>query len=229
MTPIIPAAIWRVPGEDGIVLHSLSYLALLLDYAAVTCHDTSTFEDWTVDGNYYHDNAVRMKRIHLVQDSDEMFVASWAPLEDKPFPYRPTPIFNLPYLKRIFGWQFAKSFYSGVFDATKQRLLFKPIRWHSRPLNGKWNTVENRAQRELLTFIMPNDRKIRIRTYLRRVVSYPAMIVWRATLHLYTAGTNAKVRPFTQLLYSAITGDRKAIYNVIAKIPFATYLLGRSR
>ena len=32
---ISPAAWWRVPGEDGIVLHSLSWAPLLLDYGAV--------------------------------------------------------------------------------------------------------------------------------------------------------------------------------------------------
>ncbi len=37
-----PSAVWwRVPGEDGIVLHSLSWAPLLLDFAAISNHDLS--------------------------------------------------------------------------------------------------------------------------------------------------------------------------------------------
>ncbi len=53
---ISPAAWWRVPGEDGIVLHSLSWAPLLLDYGAIGDHDTSTFDQWTLDGDYLYNN-----------------------------------------------------------------------------------------------------------------------------------------------------------------------------
>jgi hypothetical protein len=177
---VIPAAIWRVPGEDGLLLHSLSYVALLFDYAAVKRHDTSTFDRRTLDADYYHNNSGDMERIHVVQDSDQMFISSWAPLADKPFPYQPTPMFNLPYVRRIFGWQFAQSFYSGFFDATKQRLLFMPVRWHTRPLNARWAAVEKQSQRELLTYLMPKDQAIPLGIRLRRIVSYPPLLLWHA-------------------------------------------------
>ena len=80
---IIPAAWWRVPGEDGIVLHSLSWAPLLLDYGAVIEHDTSTLEQWTIDGDYLFKNLGRSKKIYVIQDSDEMFMAV-TPMADSP-------------------------------------------------------------------------------------------------------------------------------------------------
>jgi hypothetical protein len=50
-----PAACWwRVPGEEGIVLHSLSWAPLLFDYSALGDHDTSVFDTWTLDGDYVY-------------------------------------------------------------------------------------------------------------------------------------------------------------------------------
>ena len=80
---ISPAAWWRVPGEDGILLHSLSWAPLLLDYGAVGDHDTSTFDQWTLDGDYLYNNTQSMKHVHVVQDSDELFLASWGPLAER--------------------------------------------------------------------------------------------------------------------------------------------------
>ena len=62
------------------MLHSLSWAPLLLDYGAVGDHDTSTFDQWTLDGDYLFNNSGNMKKIHVVQDSDEIFLASWGPL-----------------------------------------------------------------------------------------------------------------------------------------------------
>jgi hypothetical protein len=149
---ITPAAWWRVPGEDGIVLHSLSWAPLLLDYAAIDDHDTSTFDQWTLDGDYLFNNSDNIERIHVVQDSDEMFLASWGPLAERPI--RKT---RFPLDKLLAGYFFKQSFYSDFFDPFKRRLFFLPVRWHARPLNAEWAGVENRASRELRRWLRPPD------------------------------------------------------------------------
>ena len=150
---ISPAAWWRVPGEDGIVLHSLSWAPLLLDYASVDDHDVSTFDQWTLDGDYLFNNAGKMKKIHVVQDSDEIFLASWAPLAD-----RPVARHRVPFEKLIAGNFFRRSFYSNFFDPLKRKLFFQPVRWHSKPLNEKWDIVEQRAARELSRWVEPPEK-----------------------------------------------------------------------
>ena len=150
---IIPAAWWRVPGEDGVVLHSLSWAPLLLDYAAVDDHDTSTFDQWTLDGDYLFNNAGKMKKIYIVQDSDEVFLASWAPLAD-----RPVTRTRVPFEHLIAGNFFKRSFYSNFFDPLKRKLFFQPVRWHSKALNEQWDIVEQRAMRELCEWVEPPER-----------------------------------------------------------------------
>jgi hypothetical protein len=149
---ISPAAWWRVPGEDGIVLHSLSWAPLLLDYGAIADHDTSTFDQWTLDGDYLYNNAKNIRQIHAVQDSDELFIASWGPLAERPV--RKT---RFPFDKFLAGHFFKQSFYSGFFDPLKRKMFFLPVRWHTKALNKNWDAVEQRAMRQLRRWVEPPD------------------------------------------------------------------------
>ncbi len=147
---ISPAAWWRVPGEDGIVLHSLSWAPLLIDYAAIGEHDTSTFDQWTLDGDYLFNNSGSIRKMHVVQDSDELFLASWGPLAE-----RPVKKTRFPLERWLAGHFFQRSFNSGFFDPLKRKLFFRPVRWHSRPLNARWTEVEDRAMAELRRWVTP--------------------------------------------------------------------------
>ena len=155
-TPTPSAAWWRVPGEDGIVVHSLSWATPLLDFAAVPTHDTSTFDQWTLDGDYVYKNIGNIKKVHLVLDSDEMFIASWARRAEKPLPLTPQPALqrkptgDLTRKERFRDW-----FYSGVFDRFKQETFFQPARWHARPTNENWRPVEKHALATLLSCVAP--------------------------------------------------------------------------
>ncbi|HWG06270.1 MAG TPA: hypothetical protein VG271_14760 [Beijerinckiaceae bacterium] len=149
---ITPAAWWRVPGEDGIVLHSLSWAPLLLDYGAIGDHDTSTFDQWTLDGDYLFNNTKTMNKVHVVQDSDEMFLASWGPLAE-----RATSKTRFPFENFLAGHFFKQSFYSGFFDPLKRQFFFLPVRWHSQSLNEKWSGIERKAMHELLRWVKPPD------------------------------------------------------------------------
>ena len=154
--PIAPAAWWRVPGEEGIVLHSLSWAALLLDYGVLVEHDTSTLDSWTLDGDYLHKNLRRITNIHVVCDSDEMFLASWGPMhQNRCDPY---PLFKIPILGNMMrATQFRDGFYGPLFDPFKRRLFFHPVRWHAKPLNAEWARVEQKAARTLGRWLRPQE------------------------------------------------------------------------
>jgi hypothetical protein len=150
------AAWWQVPGEDGIVVHCLSWAPLLFDFTAVPKHDTSVFDDWTFDGDYIYTNLGSTKRIHLVLDSDEIFMASWAPLADRPHDLNPKRLLQTKFLGSFLkGQRFNAAFYGGVFDPLKQSIFFQAVRWHARPLNEKWTAVEHRALTTLQTCVAP--------------------------------------------------------------------------
>jgi hypothetical protein len=146
-----PSAVWwRVPGENGIVLHSLSWAPLLLDFAAARTHDTSALETWTIDGDYVFKNLGASPKMHVVQDSDEMFYCGWSALTDRPYPLAPR-------FTNRFAWQnslakadeFRRAFHSPLYDPLKRSKFFLPVRWHANPINSRWRRVERRSQRIL--------------------------------------------------------------------------------
>jgi hypothetical protein len=175
--PAIPAAWWQVPGEDGIVLHCMSWAALALDYGALEEHDTSTLDTWTIDGDYLHKNQKGIERIHIVTDSDEIFIASWTPSGDRPGYRRiDIPLFRFV-LKGIFGRQFAASYYGPDFDDFRRRLFWQVTRWHSQPVNENWYRVEACAASELGQFINNPRNAAAARS---RAPSYIAWVIWLA-------------------------------------------------
>jgi hypothetical protein len=164
--PIPSAVCWRVPGENGILVHSLSWAPVLFDYAAVPEHDASTFDHWTLDGDYIYKNLGNIKRIHLVLDSDEMFMASWAPAAENARDLSPQKLLERPIVGELVKrHRFAEAFYKGysdpakpdpfLFDPLKQQIFFRPARWHSEPVTPAWDAVERRALRTLYSCVAP--------------------------------------------------------------------------
>ncbi|MCA9471189.1 MAG: hypothetical protein MRJ96_11655 [Nitrospirales bacterium] len=145
---------WRVPGEDGLVLHSLSWAPFLCDYSAISTHDTSVFDVWTLDGDYIHQNFKQSEDIYVVTDSDEMMLVSWAPSEDRAQSTRPNPIKGLPVVgKWVKGGILRAAMLSGIFDELKQRIFFLPVRWHAKELTANWEVTERRAQQTLQHYL----------------------------------------------------------------------------
>ncbi len=158
------AAWWRVPDEDGIVVHSLSWAPLLFDFSAVPEHDTSTFDEWTFDGDYIHRNLGNIKRVHLVLDSDEIFIASWGPSPDRPHKLSPIPKLARPLVGGYYKRQrFKAAFFNGIFDPFKQQIFFSAACWHTKPLTSKWADVEQRALRALRSCVeAPKERIVEL-------------------------------------------------------------------
>jgi hypothetical protein len=205
---ISPAAWWRVPGEDGIVLHSLSWAPLLLDYGAVGDHDTSTFDQWTLDGDYLFNNTQSIKQIHVVQDSDELFLASWGPLAERGISKT-----RFPFDRFLAGHFFKQSFYSGFFDPLKRKLFFLPVRWHSKPLNEKWTVAEQAAMRELLLWVAPADQNSSAATAHtaargNKIKNFPLSAL-RITAYVWIFRYR-----LAQYLGRAIRGDRETIARI---------------
>ena len=151
-----PAAWWRGPDGDGMLVHCLSWAPVLLDYGAIDGHDASTLDHWTVDGDYLYRNSDTLTNIHVVQDSDEIFLASWERAAHAPINKHPVPCFGHLVAKVQFGANFKSAFY----DPLKRRLFFLPVRWHGRELNPKWDALEAQAMRELRRYVTPADETV---------------------------------------------------------------------
>jgi hypothetical protein len=176
--PGVPAAAWwRVPGEEGIVLHSLSWAPMLLDYAAVREHNVTDLDTWTLDGDYIFQNLGETKEVHISTDSDEMFIASWGPLADRPADLTPRSMFGA--LGR--GAMCRLAFYGPVFNAMKRRMFFRQVNWHARALNRNWLPVETRATRAIRVYLgWPDEQaeRSRLRTVWDGFLYLVALLEW---------------------------------------------------
>ena len=117
---VVSTAWWRIPGENGILVHNLTWAPLLLDYGALSSHDTSTFDRWTFDGDYLFRNFDRLEKTYVVQDSDEMFLISWGPMGIPPIAKQYIPLIG----KLAAKAQFGASYKSAFFDKFKRRMFF---------------------------------------------------------------------------------------------------------
>jgi len=182
-----PAAIWSVPGGGGVLIHSLTWAPLLMDYAVVERHDTTALDEWTMDGDYVEANFGGANGIHVVDDSDEMMLISWAPSYDRPIDLQGGCLRRwFPSFCRWFnGIRFRHGVRTGRFDDLKRKILLQPVRWHVTDLNENWRDVEACACRVVaapmawpdVTYPMLARVRHRLRWNIERI-----QIVWRAML-----------------------------------------------
>lgn len=140
-----PAAFWRVPSDGGILLHSMSWCPMLLDYSVVRSHDTRALENWTMDGDYVNANFQSNAKIHVCQDSDEMMLMSWAPEDYDPVPLKIPFIKALLFpLKSLINKAYVHiSLVNPLYDALKVKLFPKPVYWHIHDITPAWEKLEN--------------------------------------------------------------------------------------
>jgi len=209
---------WRVPGEEGIVLHSLSWAPFLFDYSVVGKHDTSALENWTMDGDYIHQNLCAGSVIHVVTDSDEMMLVSWAPLADRPQSLVPNPLKMLPVVGEwIKGCILRAALLSGVFDGLKLKIFFTPVRWHAREVTPAWQETEARAVRVLHRYAWDLDPSWKGQAHplwrLFLLLWMPITKVW-----IVAAEFNQHRSRLAARLFSALRGDREAWGRILRRI-----------
>jgi hypothetical protein len=131
-------------------LHSLSWAALLLDYGVLIEHDTSTLDSWTLDGDYLHKNLRRITNIHVVCDSDEIFLASWGPMD--------VSVSQDSCLQQTDASDAVPSqFLWTCLRPVQAPHFLHPVRWHAKPLNAEWARVEQKAARTLGRWLRPQE------------------------------------------------------------------------
>jgi hypothetical protein len=226
---------WRVPGENGIVLHSLSWAPFLCDYGMVEEHDTSALDTWTMDGDYVFCNFGNSETAYyVVRDSDEMMLVSWAPLSDRPQSLGLNPLKALPIIGDVLkGGTLRATVLSGVFDSLKHRIFFEPVRWHSQELTARWNETEDKAAQvlqrylwDLASSVQANPSEIpsknasnvpnRLQGTCRKLLLAPLVLAARAWLvveQLHQSHRRIRMR-----LKKALCGDREAWARIVRRI-----------
>lgn|GEM_PF-3123072 len=184
---------WEVDdqGSKGVVLHTFSWAAFLLDYSIVPSHDTSCLETWTFDGNYVNKNFSHSRKIHIVQDSDDILLISWTPLNEGTKALHKHAFHYIPVVSDFIKMSAINDIYNNpIMDNTKKYIFRLPVYWHSGDLTSLYYDKEREALQILERAISPSSiwktsvlHILKMYIYLRRYIArlpLKATIVWGA-------------------------------------------------
>jgi hypothetical protein len=206
---------WRVPNEDGLVLHCFNWPPLLLDFAAVEKLDTSTLDHWTIDGDFLYRNIGDSRSIYAIDDSDEAFLTSWAPLTEKLESIRQISFLKSEVMRDlIHAAQTRRTYYGPYNDPLRCRLFRRTVRWHSRAVTEAWKPVELKAAQALAGCIdeLSDQRAAPVRRLLVLVAT--SMMAAFEPLILAMMHWDAVRKRLAQILHGNPDAWRRTLWHV---------------
>jgi hypothetical protein len=137
---------WRT--RSAMVLHTFSWWPMLLDYGALgDAHDQSTFEHWTLDGDYLHRNlelaGARAHEIRAVTDSDDLMLITLTKESDLSFELKPHWAMRGALAHRV---AIAYCFRHPSMDPLKRRLFPAAALIHAGALDPELSALREKAR-----------------------------------------------------------------------------------
>lgn len=146
---------WANNKKDGMLIYSFSWAPLLVDYSALSSHDTSMMEDWTIDGDYIYKNFPNNK-IYVSRDSDEVMLVSWGSLKIGEVSLNKRKIFKISFFKNYLkSMILANTFENKSIDPLKRKIFIDPAYWHIKDLDSSWNNIEKITKKIILQSVNP--------------------------------------------------------------------------
>lgn len=143
------AIIWKL--ADEMLIYTLSWNVIFIDYGSLQKHDDSVMRDWTIDGDYIHKNFGLDEKIYVCQDSDEVIQVSWSPKADrevglgKSNSWKENTQEGFQRDEVTKGGWFKTYFHSKSFDPLKKKIFYSPVKWHYEDLNEDWVSLESQC------------------------------------------------------------------------------------
>ncbi len=93
------AYFWPVAQQQDLLFHCGSWIPLLIDYGAIEEHDDSTFDSWTLDGDYVAKNFTDKSKIYFARDTDELLMISFSPEANVHYSLAREPRYRVPFIR----------------------------------------------------------------------------------------------------------------------------------
>ena len=121
------------------IIHSFSWAPLVVDYGSLARHDTETFENWTLDGDYIYRNFPDPGDMYVVTDSDELSLVSFTKETDLHFDLIPELKKSHGILSEAYKVSLIRTLKnSAVMDPLKRSIFPMPVLLHSVGISGEW-------------------------------------------------------------------------------------------
>ena len=132
---------WRT--ANAMVLHTFSWWPMLLDYGAIEGpHDQSTFENWTLDGDYLHRNFDRPEDTRIIGDSDELMLITLTKESDLSFELKPHWAMRGELARKV---ALARCFLHPSMDPLKRRIFPTATVIHAASVDGDLLALRRRS------------------------------------------------------------------------------------
>lgn len=149
---------WTVAAGRDLLFHCANWAPVLIDYGSMTEHDDSTFDEWTFDGDYVAKNFPDAHDIHVVRNTDELFLTSFTSEAKVSFRKIRLLPYRLPALREAIKIIRAHEFMTAynVLDDVKKIFFRAPIRVQSGASSETaWRDAEVRAAKVVDRIIEP--------------------------------------------------------------------------
>lgn len=207
--PIAPAAVfWRVPRGRGIVLHSMSWAPLVLDYGSLSSHSANSLATGSIDGDYVHENFAAEDAIATIRSSDEAMIVSWGALGVRATGKRPRLGQRIPGFGRALKAAFLRNgFYGPVFNDSKRRLFWHQVAWIVEDDEAAWRHARSRAidtlkyaigDHEGMPTAIGHPSGFRLAPGIRLAWSFVVFVNWAHLVNL---------RSYVEVFFNAVMGD----------------------
>lgn len=213
---------WHVPGEDGVLLYTSSWMPVLMDYAALADHDLSTLNHWAIDGDYVYRNFGDKDGIHISQDSDEIMFVSWTSMSVLNLSRKSKWYLSIPKLGDFFKVCMLRNAFLGpTSDPLKRKKCSVPVRLHAHQLNDVWVDVEERSQKIIARCLLSTDK-----------TGY-AFLMWLVGVthrtYVLVSGRWYNRHHISEVAMKALLGDQEARIFIIRRTRlYLRQLLGKS-
>ncbi len=215
---------WEVPGEDGIVLYTHAWIPVLMDYGRMRNHDTSTLDNWTIDGDYLHKNFEELDAnndLHVIADSDELIILGLTDQDEGQM------VLNENWLKSwrvtttlVKGCLIGNVYFSSAIDPFKRKIFNTPIRLHSADFSDEWELVESKSLK-ILNQNIDSSFGSRFRNFLYKFWRFCQRWSYKAQFRF--------IYDYLKVVFLALRGDPVEISRITRRIRLilSSYPTGR--
>jgi hypothetical protein len=230
---------FEVPGENGLVMYGHNWAPFMMNYASLREHKTGSFDNWTIDGVYAFENFGGQelgKEIHVVRDSDELFLLGMTPAEEMSFVPQSRWWKTAPVIGRWSkGYELNGVLHVKWMDDFRRRIYPVFARWHAGKISRRWDATERRAARIVAEYagpcLLPRHHLRRLKgpadwlqfafsTNLPRLLWYVAFFGSRPAVDhgALVRKTRGRLTTVASLALNALRGDASARHRIRVRL-----------
>jgi hypothetical protein len=147
-----------VPDEATAFIITHNWSPFIVNYAALGDHDISALDGRAIDGPYiFHNFREHMDRVHIVADSDSLFLLGLTPRDEMAPPSRREWFSGLGQLEEwTKGLILSRTVHDPQIDAYRRAIYARPVCWHTGERTPRWATTERQIRRLVGEYVERN-------------------------------------------------------------------------